>query len=169
MTTDKYGKFWLLATFLLIFIIVLSSLLIGTRSDRGRPIELISSPGLSVEGSITIEGAVNNPGTYQLRSGDTVDAVFQAAGGPDSSADTSRISLFVPCLGEKGNAQLVDLNRADIWLLCSLPDIGNVRAQAIVEYRMKHGRFEDIHEITSVPGIGESTFEKIKELITITP
>jgi competence protein ComEA len=169
MTADKFGKFWLLATFLLIIIIILSSIIIRTRSDKGRPIEIVSSPNNPVEGSVFVEGAVNNPGLYQLKAGDTLDTIIQAAGGTDSDADMSRISLYFPGSGENDKAQLIDLNRAEIWLLCSLPDIGDIRARAIIDYRREHGLFKNIHEITSVPGIGESTFEKIKGFITIAP
>jgi competence protein ComEA len=169
MTADKLDKFWLLATFLLIIIIIVSAVLIRNGNDRGRPIELVSSQPDAHIGSVSVEGAVANPGIYQLKTGDTLDAVIQAAGGTADAADLSRISLYIPGAGENKKAQLIDLNRADLWLLCSLPDIGKVKAQAIIDYRQEHGLFNDIHEVTGVPGLGESTFEKIKNLITVTP
>jgi competence protein ComEA len=169
MTADKLDKFWLLATFLLIIIIIVGAILVRNGNDKGRPIEFISSQPEAVQGGISVEGAVKNPGIYQLKAGDTLDTVFQAAGGTDSTADMSQISLYVPRSGENEKPQLIDLNRADLWLLCSLPDVGDVKAQAIIDFRRKHGLFKNIHELTSVPGIGESTYEKIKNLITIAP
>ncbi|MBN1189363.1 MAG: helix-hairpin-helix domain-containing protein [Dehalococcoidales bacterium] len=169
MKTEKPDKLWLLATFLLIFIIILSAFLIRNGNDRGRPIEFVTAQNDDFKGNIHIEGAVNNPGIYRIKEGETLESVIQAAGGVKSTADMSRISLYVPGLEESAKSQLIDLNRAEVWLLRALPDIGDVKAQAIIEYRREHGFFKDKHEITRVPGIGESTYEKIKDLITITP
>lgn len=47
----------------------------------------------------------------------------------------------------------VDLNTADVQALCSLPGIGEKRAQAIVEYRTQYGPFEQVEDAASVPGI----------------
>ena len=59
-------------------------------------------------------------------------------------------------------------NRAGAWLLAVLPGIGEVRAQAIVDYRLKNGPFLSIRELTRVEGIGTATYEDIKDLITVT-
>jgi competence protein ComEA len=61
----------------------------------------------------------------------------------------------------------VDINQADLQLLQSLPGIGPVTAQRIVEYREENGRFERIEELMNVWGIGEKKFERLKELITV--
>jgi competence ComEA-like helix-hairpin-helix protein len=66
------------------------------------------------------------------------------------------------------SSQKIDLNRADLWLLESLPDIGEVRAQAIIDYRTQNGPFRNIIDLTKVPSISQSTFNKIKDLVTIT-
>jgi comEA protein len=63
--------------------------------------------------------------------------------------------------------QKIDINRADTWLLQALPNIGEVRAQAIVDYRQQNGPFQTIEDLTRVPGISQSTFDKIKPFITI--
>ncbi|MCI4463177.1 MAG: helix-hairpin-helix domain-containing protein [Caldisericum sp.] len=42
-----------------------------------------------------------------------------------------------------------------------------VKAQAIIDYRIKNGPFKSIHDIVNVSGIGEKTFEKIENLITV--
>jgi comEA protein len=69
--------------------------------------------------------------------------------------------------GKNPLPQQIDINRADVWLLQALPDIGETRAKAIVEYRLQNGLFRMVEDITSVPGIGASVFEKIKPYITV--
>ncbi len=48
-----------------------------------------------------------------------------------------------------------------------MPEIGFAYASAIVEYREEKGNFSSIEEIKNVSGIGEKTFEKIKDLISV--
>ncbi len=62
---------------------------------------------------------------------------------------------------------LINLNTASLEQLDSLPQIGPVMAQRIIDYRDSHGSFKTIEEITQVSGIGDSTFNKIKDLITV--
>ena len=61
----------------------------------------------------------------------------------------------------------ISINKATIEELETLPSIGKTKAKAIIEYREKNGEFKDIKDITNVSGIGESTFEKFKEFITL--
>lgn len=62
---------------------------------------------------------------------------------------------------------LVNINTASQGELETLPGIGPAYAQRIIEYRESHSGFKAIEEIKNVSGIGEKTFEKIKEKITI--
>lgn len=64
-------------------------------------------------------------------------------------------------------ADKVNINTADKEVLSSLTGIGPVTAERIIEYRDKNGPFKSKEEITKVKGIGEKTFEKIKDLIEI--
>lgn len=61
----------------------------------------------------------------------------------------------------------VNINTASISELQSLPQIGKVVAQRIIDYREKQGKFEKIEEIMKIKGIGEKTFLKLKDLITV--
>jgi competence protein ComEA len=63
--------------------------------------------------------------------------------------------------------QKVDINRAEAWLLTGLPEIGTVTAGRIVAYREKNGPFRSINDLTRVEGIGKATFDKIKDLVTV--
>lgn len=56
----------------------------------------------------------------------------------------------------------VDINSADAETLQSLSGIGEVKAKAIIEYREKNGKIKNLEELSKVPGVGDSTLEKIK-------
>ncbi len=71
----------------------------------------------------------------------------------------------VPC--EEIIPDKVNINTASLEELESLPDIGPVGAKRIIEYRQTYGSFGAIKEITKVKGIGQKTFGKIKEKITV--
>jgi competence protein ComEA len=167
MSTDKANWLWLATTAILILIIIASSLIIWTRQDRGQFVEIIPPQTLSFRGEILVDGAVANPGSYPLKENDSLAAILQASGGTSGEADLTRIHLHVPFYGEGQQPQRVDINRAEIWMLSALPDIGNAKAQAIIEYRQQNGPFHYIAEITRVPGISPNTFEKIKNMITL--
>ena len=61
---------------------------------------------------------------------------------------------------------LIDLNSASVELLETLPNIGQVRAAAVVNYREENGGFQSVEDITNVSGIGPATYEAIRELAT---
>lgn len=62
---------------------------------------------------------------------------------------------------------LVNINTASVTELTTVSGIGESRAQAIVDYREKHGRFGSIDDIKKVDGIKDGLFSKIKDKITI--
>ena len=69
--------------------------------------------------------------------------------------------------GEIESSGLININLATTETLKQLKGIGDVKAQAIIDYRNENGRFKNINEILNVKGIGEKTFEKIKDHITV--
>lgn len=62
---------------------------------------------------------------------------------------------------------LININTDGIDKLTTLPGIGESKAKTIIEYRETNGNFKTIEDLKNVSGIGDSTFEKIKNLITI--
>ena len=62
---------------------------------------------------------------------------------------------------------LVNINTASVLELATLPTIGEVIAQRIVDYRAEHGPFKTVGELTAVEGIGEKRLESILDYITI--
>ena len=139
---------------------------------------------------VHILGAVAAPGLYELREGDRgVDAVA-AAGGFAEGADQSALNLarfvtdgeqiVVPLVGEApvaapgqpsgGGAVVagkVNINTADVTALETLPRVGPAMAARIVAWRDENGRFSAIEDLMSVTGIGEKTFDAMKDLVTV--
>lgn len=63
-------------------------------------------------------------------------------------------------------SELININTATKEQLMTLNGIGAVKAEAIIAYRQEKGRFDSIDEIMQISGIGDKTFEKIKQFIT---
>lgn len=79
---------------------------------------------------------------------------------------TSYQAAEIPGTNTESTAR-ININTAGVEELCTLPGIGQTRAESIVEYRTKHGAFQSIEDIMSVSGIKESSFQKIKDRITV--
>ena len=141
---------------------------------------------------VHVAGAVHQPGVYQLPAGSIVQDAIDVAGGPASDADLDRINLaielrdqqqvYVPREGEThspppisggGGAAdtgaLVNINTATAAELETLPRIGPTMAGRILEYREANGPFKAIEDIQNVQGIGLTTFEGLRDLITVGP
>ena len=167
MAASKLNRFWALITVILLAITIVGGILIWSKYSPSQPIEISIPQHQEPEGMIYIGGAVNNPGFYSVGSDDSITALIEVAGGTTSSANLSRMKLYIAPVGEGEPAQKIDINRAEPWLLAALPGIGEGRAKAIVEYRREHGLFHNINEITKVEGIGTTTYQRIKDLITV--
>lgn len=68
---------------------------------------------------------------------------------------------------ESAHNDLLELNRADLTDFESLPGIGPVLAQRMIDYRTTVGRFQTINDLRAVKGIGPKIFERIKPLVTV--
>ena len=84
------------------------------------------------------------------------------------------VALFVlaapaPILGAAGDEKgaRVNLNTASVEELTALPGIGPSYAKRIVDYREKNGPFKKVEDLLNVQGIGEKTFEKLRDRVTI--
>ncbi len=61
----------------------------------------------------------------------------------------------------------INLNQCTVDQLMELPNIGETKARAIVEFREKYGNFENVNELLYVSGIGESVFKGLKDLVYV--
>lgn len=136
-------------------------------------------------------GAVNQAGVYPCKKGDRVFQLIEAAGGFSDDACLEALNqaeevedgskIYVPTIAEweqTGKQSLIEskdsardgrvnINTADVNVLCTLPGIGESKAQAILSYREEKGGFQSIEEIKAVSGIGNGVYSKIKDLIKI--
>lgn len=169
MTISRFSRYQTLLIILLVATITVGGIVAWSRYSGSQSIEISLSKPPSQEqlNKIYIGGAVNNPGFYPLKAEDSIETLIQTAGGNIASADLSGLKLYIPEAGEEAEPQKVDLNRAEAWLLEALPGIGETLAQRIVVYRRQNGPFQNINEITKVEGIGATTYEQIKHLITV--
>jgi competence protein ComEA len=76
----------------------------------------------------------------------------------------SSAGVFGEGLGQKTK---VNINTASVSELETLPQIGPKVAQRIVDFRTQNGKFKKIEELMKIKGIGEKTFDKLKDLITV--
>ena len=142
---------------------------------------------------IDIKGEVNNPGVYKIRVNSRLFQALELAGGLTNDADTLRINLslklddetiiYIPKIVYTDNDiqedpiislppqdddyGLININNATMSELETLKGIGPSTASAIIEYRENIKEFEKIEDIMNVSGIGEATFNSIKNDITV--
>ena len=140
---------------------------------------------------VYVSGAVAHPDVYRLPPGSIVKDAIQAAGGASGEADLDRINLaqelrdqqqvVVPRAGETAvpppagsesepsgtPAAKVNINTAAADELDTLPGIGAEMARRIMDYRAANGPFKSIEDIQQVTGIGDATYQKLKDRITV--
>ncbi len=138
-----------------------------------------------------IKGAVNIPGVYMMEEGDRIIDLVEKAGGLLNDAESNAVNfaqkvedqmvVYIPKIGEE-NIQIpetpvseaqeqevgkININEADEAVLMSLSGIGPSKAASIIQHREEKGFFKTIDEIKNVSGIGESTFNNLKDSITV--
>lgn len=140
---------------------------------------------------VDVKGQVLVPGVYTLPQGSRVLDAIQLAGGILPSAEEKALNLaaklvdemviYVPLIGEtegpltipsapdssSTKSTLININSVDETTLMTLPGIGPSKAKAILAYREEKGLFQKIDELKEVSGIGDSTFDSLKDFISI--
>ncbi|GAB3862405.1 helix-hairpin-helix domain-containing protein [Dactylosporangium cerinum] len=136
---------------------------------------------------VSVNGKVHRPGLVELPAGARVADAITAAGGALPGADLTGLNLArkvvdgemisvgvsappggapaVPGGGVGGGP--VNLNTATVTELQTLPGIGEVLAQRIVEYRDRHGGFRAVTDLRQVEGIGDAKFQQLKDKVTV--
>ena len=135
---------------------------------------------------INVAGKVKSPGVYQLPPGSRVIDAIEAAGNHIKGVDISDINLARLLVdGEQilvGGNRLqssksvarkitvdnpLDINRATLAQLDTLPGIGPVTAQRIIDYRNQVGRINALDDLKKISGLGGAKFEEIKSLLRV--
>jgi competence protein ComEA len=132
---------------------------------------------------VYVVGAVRRPGLYQLPDGSRIADALARAGGSTRKAQLELVNLaarvadgeqiVVPRRGTGGVVAVgtgsgaapggpVHLNTATLEQLDSLPGVGPVTAQKILDYRQAHGSFGSVDELDAVPGIGPARLEQLR-------
>lgn len=145
---------------------------------------------------VHVVGAVAAPGVVTLAAGSRVADALTAVGGPGPDADLARVNLarvlldgeqvVVPRPGEElpgpvpgaatggpdggGTAAPtgpLDLNTVTLDELDTLPGIGPVLAQRILDFRTEHGAFTSVGELQEVSGIGDAVMADLEPLVGV--
>ncbi len=126
---------------------------------------------------VDVSGAVWKPGVYKLEKGArTDDALVRAMLRPDADVDAINRAAFlkdgqkivVPVKGSSTSGSFqkkININQATAEELKTLPHIGQIRSRDIINYRNTHGPFTSVEELKNVPGIGEETLKRLKDLV----
>ncbi|GAA3560292.1 ComEA family DNA-binding protein [Amycolatopsis ultiminotia] len=133
---------------------------------------------------VSVIGHVRKPGLVTVPAGSRVADALRAAGDAEPGTDLSGINLArkltdgeqlavglpvaqTAAAGAGAAPGKIDLNSATPDQLDTLPGVGEVTAQRIVEWRTQHGGFTSVEQLRDVDGIGESKFEKLREQVAV--
>ena len=146
---------------------------------------------------VAVTGKVRRPGVVTVPSGARVIDVLKAAGGPLPGADLGMLNLArkvadgelvavgvsaapagagpaaggagSPAAGDPagGSAGPIDLNTATVAELDTLPGVGPVLAQRILDWRAQHGQFASVDQLSDVPGIGDARMAQLHDLVRV--
>jgi len=143
---------------------------------------------------VHITGQINREGVYEMKDGDRLEDLINKAGGLSPDADSKSLNLamkledqmkiYIPSKDEildqedastdqiisnadpSSQEGKININEASKEELMTLPNIGEKRAQAIIDYR-ESKKFETIEEIKNVTGIGDKFYQAMQDLITV--
>ncbi len=142
---------------------------------------------------VYVTGEVNSPGVIELEEGARIEDAIQKAGGIKPEANLKEINLaseiedgekiYVPNLVEQVEETTlsseseantssksdgkVNINKASVSELTSIPGVGASTAQKIITYREENGKFKTIEDIKNVSGIGDSKYNSMKDFISV--
>ena len=181
---------WAIAFSVVLTLLAAGVLLLVSRSPRGVPIQL-NPPPTPAPLVVHVAGAVAAPGVYQLPVGSRIQDALLAAGGLLPEADDQALNLAatlkdgqmvrVPLQSEAGSSPpvqsegvsggytggILNINTATAAELETLPKIGPVLAQRIIDYRQANGPFTSPEGLLEVVGIGEEIFAAIEDLVAV--
>jgi len=132
---------------------------------------------------VHITGAVNKPGVVELSKDARIVEAVNAAGGLTENADVNAVNLARKLKDEEKvhisskdevtesssvkSSGLININTGSLEELKSLPGVGDVIAQGIIDYREKNGDFTQLEDLKNVTRIGDKIFEGFAQLIVL--
>lgn len=162
----------------------------GAAGDGAARVGAAPSASAATMVTVDVEGKVRRPGIVIVPSGSRVTDALKAAGGVPHRGtlqglnlaavltDGQQIVVGAPATpaaaatgsgtpGATGDGTLVNLNTATSEELDTLPGVGPVTAQSILEWRDQNGGFTSVQELLEVDGIGPATLEKLTPHVTV--
>lgn len=164
-------------------------------SPAATPRVLATPSGSAGTVTVDVEGRVRRPGIAVLPVGSRVIDAIKAAGGAPRRRDLAGLNLAAvltdgqqivvggspPAPGQPASSgstasgsdppatpgTLIDLNTAGLDELDTLPGVGPVTAQSILDWRDENGGFTSVDELLEVDGIGPVTLAKLTPLVTV--
>ncbi len=134
---------------------------------------------------VYVVGAVRHAGLVRLPEGARVADALERAGGPSRKADLTLVNLAAPVAdgqqivvptrvapgtaggaASTGSPAKVSLASATLEQLDTLPGIGPVTAQKILDWRQTHGPLRSVDDLDAIPGIGPARVEQLRDLVT---
>lgn len=143
---------------------------------------------------VYVTGEVNNPGVIELEEGARIEDAIENAGGIKPEANLNDVNLayevsdgekiYIPNLldatgtenieemstensSTSNSNKKVNINKATVTELTNIPGIGESTAEKIIAYREENGKFKSVEDIKKVSGIGTSKYEKLKDYISV--
>ncbi len=165
--------------------LLLAGVLTLLYQPRGRGVVIATPTPAPIR--VYVFGAVARPGVYELAASDRVEQALRAAGGPLDTADLSRVNLAqrlrdemqitVPTVAQRPSlpeaspsardvAGKINVNLASASELETLPGIGPVLAQRIVQFREENGPYNGPEDLIKVRGISRTLVERLSDQIT---
>lgn len=139
--------------------------------------------------TVFVSGEVLNQRVVEIEKGKRLIDAVEICGGLTEKADLNAVNLalvleeeghyIIPAIGDtnvvnatnlnqmNSSSNLVNINSADIELLKTLPGVGDVLGQRILDKREELGKFTSIDQLNDVSGIGDKKFSDIKDKVTI--
>lgn len=167
--------------------------LLDTSSDALSPADEDENVEIN-EMKVYISGEISKEGVYEFEDGDRLDDLIKKAGGLTENANAKDLNLamkledemkiYIPSIYEvssddandtipiitsdskDSSKDKVNINNASKEELMTLPNIGDKRADSILEYR-ESNKFETVEDLKNVNGIGEKFYQSLKDLITV--
>lgn len=162
---------------------------VASVAERGRPAGASASPSPALMLLVDVAGWVRSPGVYEFAEGARVIDAIDAAGGARPGAMLQALNLAAPLVdgtqvlvpreGEQGVVPpaaggggavaggLINVNTATAAELETLPGVGEVLAQRIIDHRTENGPFTSVDQLVDVSGIGDAILGSIRELVTV--
>lgn len=140
--------------------------------------------------TVYINGEVKSPGVYKLEQDSRLEDLVKASGGFTNEANSYKLNLAKKLKDEdyvyvdrkldnenvqlKGGEQVkisenakININTANKEELKTIPGVGDVTAQKIMDYREQNGGFSSVEDLKNIDRIGDKTLEKIRDKVDV--